>query len=104
MKALACDYHYLVTTDPQDVVKYSTRSDALAALHKLLAMQAVRGFTTRREPSGRYRSHHPDGRAVEFWIDDTNGDIVGSSSCDRVLQGLEIDCSASSTAHHSQKA
>jgi hypothetical protein len=44
--AMECDYHYLVMSDPEDVVKYSTRLDAFAALHKLLAKQTAAGFTT----------------------------------------------------------
>ena len=95
-----CDYHYLITNDPHDVVKYSTRLDALAALHKLLAKQAADGFTTCLEPSGRYRSSHPDGRTTEFWIDDALGNVVGSRGAGSVLPGLEIDCSAPSTADH----
>jgi hypothetical protein len=95
---MECNYHYLVMSDPQDVVKYSTRSDALAALHNLLAKQAAEGYTTRREPSGRYRSSHADGRTIEFWIDDSNGDIVGTCGSDREQQGLEIDWPAPSTA------
>jgi hypothetical protein len=87
-----CDYHYLVMSDPADVVKYSTRSDALAALHKLLAKQTAAGFTTRRSRCGRLRSRHPDGRMVEFWIDDANGDIVwagGGSTTDETAR-IEI--------------
>jgi hypothetical protein len=90
---MECDYHYLVMSDPEDVVKYSTRSDALAALHKLLARQTAAGFTTRRSRCGRLRSRHPDGRTVEFWIDDANGDIVwpgGGSTVDETAR-LEID-------------
>jgi hypothetical protein len=99
---MECNYHYLVMSDPQDVVKYSTRSDALGALHNLLAKQAAEGYTTEREPSGRYRSTHPDGRTIEFWIDDSNGDIVGSCSPGRVQQDLEIDCPVPSTAPNGQ--
>jgi len=100
---MQCDYHYLVTSDPQDAVKYSTRSDALAALHKLLAKHAVEGFTTRLEPSGRYRSDHPDGRTVESWIDNIKGDIVGARGPGTELRGLENDCPAPSTAHHGRR-
>ena len=100
---MECNYHYLVMSDPPDVVKYSTRSDALAALHNLLAKHAAEGYTTRREPSGRYCSCHPDGRTIEFWIDDSNGDIVGSCDFGRVQQGLEIDCPAPSTAANGQR-
>jgi hypothetical protein len=89
-----CDYHYLITREPPDEIKYSTRPDALAALHKLLAKQTAEGFTTRRGPNGVYRSSHPDGRTTEFWIDDSNGDIVGSGSAGRTQPGLEIDGSA----------
>lgn len=89
---MECDYHYLVMSDPQDVVKYSTRADALAALHQLMAKQAAEGFTTRREPSGRLRSSHPDGRTMEFWIDDAHGDIVWPGADRTPPQGLEIDC------------
>jgi hypothetical protein len=85
---MECDYHYLVMSDPQDVVKYSTRADVLAALHNLMTKHAAEGYTTRREPSGRYRSSHPDGRTIEFWIDDNKGDIVGSCGSDRVQEGL----------------
>jgi hypothetical protein len=101
---LDCEYHYWITNDPQEVVKYSTRLDVLAALHKLLAKQAADGFTTRLELSGRYHSSHPDGRTTEFWIDDTYGDIVASSRSGSVLPGLEIDCPAPSTAHHGQSS
>jgi len=103
---MECDYHYLITTDPQDVIKYSTRLDAEAALHKLLAKQAADGFITRLELSGRYHSSHPDGRTTEVWIDDMNGDIVGSYGSPKMQQGLdvqqalEIDCPAPSTANH----
>jgi hypothetical protein len=99
---MECDYHFLVMSDPQDVVKYSTRADALAALHNLLAKHAAEGYTTRREPSGRYHGRHPDGRTIEFWIDDSNGDIVGSCDSDRVQHGLEIDCPAPSIAPYRQ--
>jgi hypothetical protein len=84
IEAMECNYHHLVTTDPHDVVKYSTRSDALAALHKLLAKRAAEGFT------------------VEFWIDDANGDIVGSCSSGKVPQGLEIDSPVPSSAPNSR--
>jgi hypothetical protein len=83
------------------VVKYSSRSDALAALHKLLTKQAAEGFETLREPSGRYSSCHPDRRKVEFWVDDANGDIVESRASGTVAQGLEADCSALRAAHPS---
>jgi hypothetical protein len=73
---MECDYHYLVMSEPEDVVKYSTRSDALVALHKLLAKHSAEGFTTLRSRCGRLRSCHPDGRTMEFWVDDDNGDIV----------------------------
>jgi hypothetical protein len=98
---MECDYHYLVMSDPQDVVKYSTRSDALAALHKLLAKQAAAGFITRRSPSGRLCSRHPDGRMMEFWIDDANGDLVwpGGRSTSGATAGLEIDAPILSIAH-----
>ena len=90
---MECDYHYLVMSGPDDVVKYSTRPDALAALHKLLAKHAAEGFTTRRSQWGRLRSQHPDGRTMEFWIDDANGDIVwpgrGSNACETAT--LEIN-------------
>jgi hypothetical protein len=91
--AMECDYHYLVMSEPEDVVKYSTRSDALAALHKLVAKHAAQGLTTRRSRSGRLCSYHPDGRTIEFWIDDANGDIVqpagGSTAGETVA--LEIN-------------
>lgn len=88
---MECEYHYVITSDPQDVVKYSTRSDALAALHKLLSKQAAAGFSTRREPSGRLRSSHPDGRTMEFWVDDENGNIVRPGRAPKTPEGLEID-------------
>jgi hypothetical protein len=99
---MECNYHHLVMSDPQDVVKYSTRSDALAALHNLVAKHAAQGYTTCREPSGRYRSSRADGRTVEFWIDDNNGDIVGSCGSGREQQGLEIDYPVPSTAPDGQ--
>jgi hypothetical protein len=99
--AMECDYHYLVMSDPEDVVKYSTRLDALAALHKLLAKQTAAGFTTRRSRCGRLRSRHPDGRTMEFWIDDANGDILrpgGGSTTDETA-ALEIVGPIPSIAH-----
>lgn len=96
-----CDYHYLVTSDPQDVIKYATRADAVAALHQLLAAHEAAGFTTVLEPSGRFRSSHPDGRTTESWIDDANGDIIqaapasdvspqAAAASDVSAEGLEI--------------
>lgn len=103
IEAMDCDYHYLITSHPADVVKYSTRLDALTALHKLMAKQAADGFTTRREPSGRYRSSHPDGRTTEFWIDDARGDIIGSRRLDNVPGGLEIEGPEPRSAVHVQR-
>jgi hypothetical protein len=97
---MECDYHYLVISEPEDVVKYSTRSDALAALHKMLAKRAAEGFTTLRSRFGRLRSCHPDGRTMEFWVDDANGDIVwpGGGSNAGETATLEINGPISSIA------
>jgi hypothetical protein len=95
---MECDYHYLVMSDPQDVVKYSTRSDALAALHKLVAQQAAAGFTTRGSQGGRLRSSHPDGRTKEFWIDDAKGDIVRPGGASTTGETAPVETAAVETA------
>jgi hypothetical protein len=71
------DYHYLRTTGTRgEPRKYASASEAKAAVHDLIELQAGRGFATTKDPAGKFESRHPDGRSLQFWIESERGDIV----------------------------
>jgi hypothetical protein len=48
----------------------------MAAMDDLLRLQKERGFDTIRDGAGRHTSRHSDGRTVQFWAENEQGDIV----------------------------
>jgi hypothetical protein len=70
------DYYFLRTTTSVDPTRYGSLSDANSALEALIVLQEGRGFTTQKNPSGRYMSEHPDKPMVMFWIEGEDGEIV----------------------------
>lgn len=71
------DYHYLRANVPgSEPRKYLSLEGALAAIQDLLHLQKGRGFITNREVDGKHTSQHPDGRTVQFWAENGQGNIV----------------------------
>lgn len=76
-KTEKADYHYLRTNvERSEPRKYGSLESALVAMKDLLHLQNGRGFVTLRDPDGKHSSRHPDGRAVQFWAEDSQGVIV----------------------------
>jgi hypothetical protein len=71
------DYHYLrtnvVRAEPR---RFPSLTEAMAAMDDLLRLQKERGFDTVRDGAGRHTSRHLDGRTVQFWAENEQGDIV----------------------------
>jgi hypothetical protein len=71
------DYHYLrANVQGSEPRKYDSLQGALAAIKDLLHLQAGRGFLTTREADGKHTSRHPDGREVQFWAENEQGQVV----------------------------
>jgi hypothetical protein len=71
------DYCYLkVNIQGSEPRKYPSLEEALAAIKDLLHLQSGRGFLTIREANGRHISRHPDGREVQFWAENAQGQVV----------------------------
>jgi hypothetical protein len=70
------DYYYLRSTTSVEATRYGSLSEASSALEALIVLQEGRGFTTQKNPSGRYMSEHPDKATVMFWIEIEGGEVV----------------------------
>jgi hypothetical protein len=71
------DHHYLrVNVEGSEPRKYGSKEEALAAIKDLLHLQGGRGFVTTLDPDGKHTSRHPDGRAVQFWAENDQGQII----------------------------
>jgi hypothetical protein len=67
---------FIVTTGAKGRSEYAALEDAVAALKGLLELQSARGYSSEKNPSGRYMSKHPEKPLVMFWIEDSTGKVV----------------------------
>jgi hypothetical protein len=71
------DFHYLRASAPgSEPRRYPCLEGVLAAMTDLVQLQSGRGFVTARDTDGKHTSRHPDGRAVQFWAENSGGAIV----------------------------
>jgi hypothetical protein len=70
------NYHYMRTSAQSEPRRYLSLDGVLAAIKDLNHMQVGRGFITARDEVGKHTSRHPDGRTVQFWAENEQGEIV----------------------------
>jgi hypothetical protein len=77
MAVREADYHYLrtnvVRAEPR---RFPSLTEAMAAMTTFFGFRKRGASTTVRDGAGRHTSRHSDGRTVQFWAENEQGDIV----------------------------